>query len=304
MTAAELYVGMDIGGTKTAAVVIDSDGVVGASTLLPTATGNDGVLATAEAAIAALAKQTGCAPSAFSSVGVGVPGQVDSERGEVRYAYNLGVESLALAKHLRERTGLAVSVENDVTAAAVGAAHLMQLRQGTVAYLNLGTGLSAGLVLDGHPLRGANGLAGEIGHLAVDPRGRQCPCGQRGCLETVASGSALKTYWPDGGAHPGWVLAESVARGDAAAQTAFDLLVEGAATAVRTVGVTISPDTVIIGGGLRKIGAPLIDAIRSRLSAGERESPFLRSFLLSERIRVVPEGMPVATVGAALSHRV
>lgn len=299
----ELYVGMDIGGTKTAAVVIDADGSLGASTLLPTALGNEGVLQSAEAAIAALAEQTGCAPQAFTSVGIGVPGQVNSEQGEVRYAYNLRVESLALASELHTRTGLDVAVENDVTAAAVGAAHLMQLGSGSVAYLNLGTGLSAGLVLDGHPVRGANGLAGEVGHLAVDPRGRQCPCGQRGCLETVASGAALKNYWPAGGEHPGWLLAEAVANGDTDAKLAFDLLVEGAAAAVRTIGVTMSPDTVVIGGGLRKIGAPLIDGIRANLEAGERQSPFLQSFMLSQRIRVVPEGMPVATVGAALSPR-
>ncbi len=297
-----LSVGMDIGGTKTAAVVIDANGNPGAETLLPTAQGNEGVLQTAERAIAVLAEQTGCDPSVFASVGVGIPGQVDSERGEVRHAYNLGVKSLALAALLNERTGLDVSIENDVTAAAVGAAHLMQLG-GSVAYVNLGTGLSAGLVIDGRPWRGANGLAGEVGHLAVDSRGRVCPCGQRGCLETVASGSALKTYWPAGGDHPGRVLASAVANGDEDAKLAFDLLIEGAASTVRALGVMIAPDTVVIGGGLRKIGAPLIEGICEKLVEWETESPFFSGFSLSQRLQVLPEGMPAATVGAALSPR-
>lgn len=299
----KLYVGMDIGGTKTAAVVIDAAGNLGADVLLPTAQGNDGVLRTAEEAMLALAKQTGCAVSDFSAAGLGIPGQVDSERGVVRYAYNLGVESLELAALLRERTGVEVAIENDVTAAAVGAAHLMQL-SGSVAYINLGTGLSAGIVVEGKPWRGSQGLAGEVGHLAVDPRGRLCPCGQRGCLETVASGSALKAYWPAGGEHPGWVLAAAVASGDADAKLAFELLVEGAASTVRAMGVTIAPEAVVIGGGLRKIGTPLIEGIREQLRAWEAESPFLSGFTLSQRLQVLPEGMPAATVGAALSPRV
>ncbi len=298
-----LYVGMDIGGTKTAAVVIDAAGRLGAEILLPTAQGNDGVLRTAEEAIVALAEQTGCAVGDFAAAGIGIPGQVDSEHGVVRYAYNLSVQSLELAALLREHTGVEVAIENDVTAAAVGAAHLMKL-DGSVAYINLGTGLSAGIVVDGKPWRGSQGLAGEVGHLAADPRGRLCPCGQRGCLETVASGSALKAYWPAGGEHPGWVLAAAVASGDADAKLAFDLLVEGAASTVRAMGVTIAPETVVIGGGLRKIGAPLIEGIREQLRAWEAESPFLSGFTLSQRLEVLPEGMPAATVGAALSPRV
>lgn len=296
-------IGLDIGGTKTAAVVLEADGTVSAEVLLPTAQGNEGVLQTAQQAIDELAGQTGRATSDFASVGIGVPGQIDSELGLVRFAYNLGVQSLELAHLLGARTGIAVGIDNDVTAAAVGAAHLMQL-DGPVAYLNLGTGLSAGIVLDGHPWRGAHGLAGEVGHLAVDARQRPCPCGQRGCLETVASGSALKKYWPAGGEHPGWVLAEAAAGGDADAKLAFELLVEGAAAATRALGVIMAPDTVVIGGGLRQIGDPLIDGIRAQLERWESESEFLAGFGLSERIQVLPVGMPAATVGAALSPRV
>lgn len=303
MQPATLHIGMDIGGTKTAAVVIDSEGNLGAEALLPSAMGNDGVLRTAELVIETLAEQTGCDVGDFASVGIGIPGQVDSENGIVRYAYNLDVHSLDLVSILSARTGIAVAVENDVTAAAVGAAHLMGL-EGSVSYINLGTGLSAGIVIDGKPWRGAAGLAGEVGHLPVDPRQRPCPCGQHGCLETVASGSALKAYWPAGGEHPGWSLISAATAGDADAKQAFDLLVEGASSAVRAIGVTMAPDAVVIGGGLRQIGAPLIDGIRAQLSEWEDRSQFFAGFRLSERMEVLPGGMPAATVGASLAPRV
>ena len=85
---------------------------------------------------------------------------------------------------------------------------------------------------------------------------------------------------------------------------ALELLIEGAAGAVRALGVTLAPDAVVIGGGLRKVGAPLVDGVRERLAQWEAGSSFFASFSLSQRLRVVPLGMPAATVGAALSPRV
>ncbi|MBL3699066.1 ROK family protein [Leucobacter luti] len=291
---------MDIGGSKTAAVALDDAGTVVAATELGTVRGDDGVVDTAESAIVALATQTGVAPSGFASVGIGIPGQVDRGLGVVRNAYNIGVARLPLAQRLSARTGLAVSLDNDVTAAAIGAAHLMRL-SGTVAYLNLGTGLSAGFVVDGVPLRGAHGVAGEIGHLAVDPRERPCPCGQRGCLETVASGSALRTYWPAGGDHPGRVLLSAIAAGDAEARAAYDALVAGAASCVRLLVLALDPHTVVIGGGLRLLGAPLVDGIRGELDLAAATSPFLTELELSARVQVLPADSSAAAVGAALA---
>lgn len=168
-------------------------------------------------------------------------------------------------------------------------------------YLNLGTGLAAGIVVDGVPLRGADGYAGEIGHLPISPVGRLCPCGQHGCLETVASGSALKTYWPSAGEHPGRTLISATESGDADAVQALDLLVDGAATAIRIMGLTINPDTIVIGGGLRLIGDPLMGAIREKLDGWARESEFLAALKLTERIQILPDDSPVAAVGAALA---
>ncbi|WP_240740024.1 ROK family protein [Leucobacter triazinivorans] len=295
-----LHIGMDIGGSKTEAVALDDTGAIVASTRLPSAQGPAGVLRTAEQVVEDLARRTDRGVDEFVSVGVGIPGQVDRDRGEVRGAYNLGIDLLPLRERLRERTGLPVGIENDVTAAAVGAAHLMGL-SGTVAYLNLGTGLAAGYVVDGRPLRGAHGVAGEIGHLPVDPLARPCPCGQLGCLETVASGSALRSSWPAGGAHPGHTLLAAVDSGDEEARAAFDHLVRGAAASVRLLVLALDPDTVVIGGGLRLLGPRLFDGLRATLDRWSTDSPFLARLELSPRVQVLPEDSSAAAVGAALA---
>ncbi|WP_228407098.1 ROK family protein [Leucobacter muris] len=295
-----LRIGMDIGGTKTEAVALDREGRVVAGARIPTEAGADGVVSTAERVIARLAEQTGRRTAEFASVGVGIPGRIDRERGEVHNAYNIGVERLPLARRLAEATGLPVALDNDVTAAAIGAAHLMGL-DGVVAYLNLGTGLAAGLVIDGTPIRGAHGVTGEIGHLPVDPLERPCPCGQRGCLETVASGSALKRYWPAGGDHPGRLLLAAIDAGDAEAEHAFEQLVRGAASCVRLLALTLDPHTVIVGGGLRLLGPRLLDGIRTALDSWATQSPFIDMLELSGRVQLLAADSSAAAVGAALA---
>jgi predicted NBD/HSP70 family sugar kinase len=155
-------------------------------------------------------------------------------------------------------------------------------------------------VIDGQVLRGAHGVTGEIGHLAIDPLNRPCPCGQRGCLETVASGSALKTFWrPDA---TGRLLAEQFAAKDPKATSALNNLTTGAATAIRLLTLTLDPHTLVIGGGLRLLGEPLLDAINTKLGRWADESPFLANLNMSDRVRVLPESSPAAAVGAALSY--
>lgn len=295
-------VGIDIGGTKTAASVLTPDGEVGATAQLPTERGTEGVTKTVLQALDLLAQQSDCAVSDFGAIGIGLPGQVNQATGEVKHAHNLDMQSFALGHHLETLTGLSVRLENDVTAAALGTAFLLGI-DGTLAYLNLGTGLAAGIVIDGKPLRGVGGLAGEIGHFALAPHQRLCPCGQRGCLETFASGSALIKYWPGGGEHPGWRLAAAAANDQPGAREALDLLIEGAVEAIRLLGITLAPDHVVIGGGLRMVGAPLIEGIRGRLTDLQNSSEFLVGFGLPHRLQVLPEGSPAATVGAALLVR-
>lgn len=291
---------MDIGGTKVEAIALDDSGAIAGHTRTATIPGADGILDTAAALVSELAQQTERDPRDFASIGIGIPGQIERSQGLVRHAVNIGIESLPLAALLQARTGVPVTVDNDVTAAAIGAAHLMGLT-GSVAYLNLGTGLAAGFVLDGHPLRGEHDTAGEIGHFAVDPLGRPCLCGQLGCLETVASGSALKRFWAGAGEHPGRTLLPAITAGDTDAQQAFENLVRGTATCVQLLGLTLDPGTVVIGGGLRQLGDPLFDAVARQLDAWAERSPFIDQLKLSARVQRLAADSPAAAAGAALA---
>jgi predicted NBD/HSP70 family sugar kinase len=295
-----MRVGVDVGGTKTDAVAVDDTGAVLQQYRLSTGFGAEGVLATTVEAVARLAELSGVQPQSFESIGVGIPGAVDSATGRVTHAVNLGLDGLELGGELAGRLGTEVRVENDVNAAAVGAFHLL----GTpgvhsMAYLNLGTGLAAGLVLDGRLWRGSRGTAGEIGHIPVDPNGPVCSCGQRGCLEMVASGSAVTRQWPSDHPRPVQALFEAADAGDVLAIEVRQRLVDNVASAVRVLVLTVDVDAVVIGGGIASLGAPLLAGVRSALEGWAAVSPFLASLELTDRVRLVPPGFPAAAIGAA-----
>lgn len=299
-----MRLGIDIGGTKTAAVLIGVDGELSDQVRMPTGFGADAVVATALRAVEHMSVTAGVDPSAFGSIGIGIPGAVDAATGRVAHAVNLGLDDLDLGGRIAERLGVAVRVENDVKAAALGAHHLLGTTDGghahSMAFLNLGTGLAAGIVLDGRLLRGVQGIAGEIGHLPIDPLGDRCVCGQRGCLETIASGLAIAGAWPTEHPLPSRDLFDRAAEGDARALEVQARFLRGVASAVRVLVLTTDVDVVVIGGGLSALGDELLDGVRGVLDEWSERSPFLASLGLSRRVRVIPPGFPAAAVGAAL----
>jgi predicted NBD/HSP70 family sugar kinase len=294
-------IGLDIGATKTLGVVIDELGAIRASVRRPTVLGAQGVLATAVEVVKALHEEAGGIVG--GPVGVGVPGLVDSDRGTVKHAVNLGVDGdwLPIGPLLAELIGVPVLVENDVNAATLGAVALSGADD--LVYLSIGTGLAAGLVLDGRLRRGDHGAAGEVGHVPVDPSGPPCSCGQRGCLETVASGTALAAAWPSGDQPAAQALFAAAASGDPAAITIRDRFADGVAEAIRVLSLSVDPRTVVLGGGVAQLGQPLLAAVTEALLRQAAASPFLASLDLAGRVRVIPADHPVAAVGAALLGR-
>jgi predicted NBD/HSP70 family sugar kinase len=238
-------------------------------------------------------------------VGVGVPGIVNRPNGTVRHAVNLGVgdEPVDLAGPLRRLTGAPVVVANDVNVAALGAAEVFETTA-DVAYLSIGTGVAVGFFLHGEMHVGARGIAGEIGNLPVDPDGELCECGQRGCLETVASGATLARRWtaPDGGPGDASGLFAAAAAGDARAVALRDEICGHLAAAVALVAHTVDPELIVLGGGVADVGQPLLDGVRSALRA-RAVSPLVASLDLPARLTIVPDGIPVGALGAARAAR-
>ena len=287
-----IRIGVDIGGTKAEAVALSADGSVVASAWRATERGADGVLETVRAVIREL-------PVQADAIGIGIPGQVAG--GVVRNAVNLGVAELDLGAAIAADAGVPVHVENDVNAAALGAWGLRAPAAGAMAYLNLGTGVAAGIVIDGRVWGGSGGVAGEVGHVSVDPAGPECPCGQRGCIETLAGGAAVARRWGRGGRHPVRDVFDAASRGDAVATGLRDDLARGVAAAVRVLALTVDPSAIVIGGGLARLGEPLLAAVRDELAASASASAFLTSLRLGDRIEMLPPGSAAGALGAALA---
>lgn len=310
---ATVHLGLDIGGTKVLGVAVGADGTVLASVRMTSAPGPDQVVDVAAATAQELAERIGAPLSALAGIGIGIPGVVDARQGVLAHAVNLGVGSdgLPLAARLSERTEIPVAVENDVNAAALGASRMLGLDETALAYLSIGTGLAAGIVLSGRLHRGARGGAGEIGHVPVDPLGPMCPCGQRGCLEAVASGSAIARLWPvegraEGaagawaGQSPADALFRAAASGDLLAREVCQQVADHLAAAVQLLVLTVDVDVVVLGGGVAEVGERLRLAVANGLSRRSRTSPFLASLDLPARVALAPSGRPIAALGAAL----
>lgn len=308
--AQPMRVGLDIGGTKTDAVAVDPAGTIVTRLRLETEWGPEGVVRTVLAAVRAVAAQVPDS-TPIVSVGIGIPGQIEPGTGRVLHAINLGIAELDLAEAVSTELNVPVRVENDVKAAAVGATALRSSGSGNsrgpaadpsgvMAYLNLGTGVAAGIVGVGGLWRGARGVAGEVGHISIDPNGPLCRCGQRGCIETFAGGGAVTERWGRPGALPILDLFDATDAGDPYARELRRDLARGIAAAVQVLVLTADVDVVVLGGGITALGPRLLADVTAEFSANAEASAFIRSLRLDQRVQLLPPGSPAAPLGAAL----
>jgi glucokinase len=295
-------VGIDIGGTSTKAAVLDGEGTVLFTQAQQTQHGPQGVIATAREAIASIVAAAGMRLADISLIGIGVPGAVDPVAGTVRHAVNvsIGPEPVALADALAQHFGRGVHIENDVKAAALGAHFLTTLPGEPIdlAYLSIGTGIAAGFVEQGRLRRGSSLVAGEIGHIPIDPAGPLCACGQTGCIEAIASGSAIERDWPSANGSPARSLAIAAAAGDESAGVVWRRVIGGLSRAVQLLALTLDPDVIVLSGGVAEIGDVLRVAIVERLADDQRKSEFLDSLHLGERIRIIDPSVLLGPIGA------
>jgi len=189
-----LALGIDLGGTAIKAGVVSRSGTVLARSERPTEVGRGvaGVIANMAAVVADAARAAGVAQGELDGLGVGAPGICDGPAGVVVDAVNLGWRDVAVVRLLAEATGMPAYVQNDANCAALGEQWCGAARGSQhVVLLTIGTGVGGGLILGGQVYQGFRGWAGEIGHMPAVEDGLACNCGSHGCLETVASATAI-----------------------------------------------------------------------------------------------------------------
>ena len=309
-----LLVGVDVGGSKIAVLVVDHDVRVLARRVAATAAGAPDHAADEIAAVVTAAlEDAGGTIQQIAAIGVGVPGRVDPLTGTVTLAVNLGWSDLPLGARLEERFGRPCVVENDVRAAALGLHRRRVVGDvDDMAYLAVGTGVSAGVVLDGRLHRGARGLAGEIGHVIVEPDGVRCACGQCGCLETLVSGSAIArlareaietgrpTTMTLAAAPTAIEVYRAAASGDPLATEIADAVGRRLAWAIHLLVMTYDVERVVLGGGVSHAGETFERPIQRELDRMRDASALAREQLSPEIVELLPPGADAGAWGAVV----
>lgn len=275
----DLVLGIDIGGTNTPFALVDAEGGTPLREVIPTCA-DQPLTELLDRLFARLEERRGVLPGlpAPCAVGVGAPNG-NALTGWVESPPNVSWGRADLAGELARRSGLPVFLTNDANAAALGEWSMGAARgEGNLLVITLGTGLGSGLIVGGELVHGASGHAGELGHVCVEPGGRPCNCGLRGCLECwVSAGGLLHTareagldlaQWQAEGEalHPG-VLHRAALGGDARAAQVFEttglMLARGLATAVHLV----SPARIVLCGGITRAGNWILDPVTRHLPA-------------------------------------
>lgn len=306
-----LTVGVDVGGTKIAAGLVDDSGVILQRTRRETPSTDQAAIADA---IAACVKELS-SDRPVEAVGIGAAGLVDSARSVVLFAANLSWRDAPLRASVEQRTGLPVVVENDANAAAWG-----EFRFGggldvdDMLLVTVGTGVGGGIVLGGNLLRGAFGIAGEIGHMRVKPGGRRCGCGNRGCFEQYASGSALvrdarhlvrqespltdrllELCGGDPAALTGPMVTLAAREGDEAATDLLDDLGRWLGEGMASLVAVLDPAVIVVGGGVSEAGELLLEPARQAF----HRNLMGRGYRPEAELRLARLGNDAGLVGAA-----
>jgi glucokinase len=273
---AALTVGVDIGGTKIGAAVVDAAGRVVAreDRLTPDRTTRPAVVEdTIIDAIGPLLESHDVA-----AVGIGAAGFVDAAGRRVMFAPHLSWREEPVADRLAARLDVPVLLDNDANAALWAEHRFGAARDAAdVVLIALGTGIGGALLIGGRLHRGHGGMAGEFGHMQVVPDGRPCECGRTGCWEQYCSGKALARFAADAGRHlAGADLTAAAAGGDIVARGAYAEVGRWLGVGVANVVAGLDPELVIVGGGVSAAGdlllAPARVALRSALVAAEHRA--------------------------------
>ncbi|HEU4702559.1 MAG TPA: ROK family protein [Conexibacter sp.] len=307
----ECVIGVDLGGTKLLAGVVDRD--LNVHHRVHRSVHGLGQRELLDMAVEAVEEARAATTHEAAAVGFGIPCLIDQRRGMATMAVNLPLRDVPFRDLMAERLGLPVEVDNDGNVAALAEWRAGAAREATdVVLLTIGTGIGGGLILNGAPFRGSIGAGAELGHITIDLDGPPCQghCPNNGCLETLASGtalaregrriageqpgSALGRALADGREVTGALVTELAHDGDTAAIEALTLIGTNLGVGIASYMNVFDPDVVVIGGGVIAAGELLLAPARAE--AVRRALP-----TMSQHVRIVPAqfGTEAGLVGAA-----
>ena len=270
--------GVDLGGTTVKIAYFDERGNMLHKWEIPTVTENEGkqILPDIAAAVNGYLTQIGVSKESIIGIGIGVPGPVDG-KGVVNKCINLGWGVFNIQEALTDLTGLPVRAGNDANMAALGESWKGG-GQGcdNMVLATLGTGVGGGIIVDGKPVSGVHGAAGEIGHLVLEPHETEvCGCGKRGCVEQYCSATGIvrlaKKYLAQNSAESTLRSIENLTckdvfdagkASDEAAQAVLEQVYDYMGQFLANVCCTVDPEVVVLGGGVSKAGQPLLDGAK------------------------------------------
>lgn len=309
------YLGVDLGGTNISAGLVDEKGKIYGRETTPTMNGREysAILDDIATLCLKLIEDSKVSLEEVKSVGIGVPGLLDKKKGIILYANNISMKDINIVKEIKKRVGLPVYIENDANCAAIGemtcgVAH----GDKNVIYITLGTGVGAGIILNGKVFDGAFGGGGEAGHMVIVAEGELCTCGRKGCWEAYASANALRregriaaAKYPnsqlfnlvDGNIKliDAKTVFDAADMGDEYAQNIVDWYVKYLAIGLVNLTNIFQPEAIVVGGGIccgqgDKLIKPVAKILEERVYGGT----------LKTKIALASLGNDAGIVGAAM----
>ncbi len=308
------YFGVDIGGTNISAGIIDGKYKMTDKACTPTIQGRShkDILEDAAKLCLSLAEKNEIPLDKINSVGIGLPGLVDTKKGKLIYANNLSFDHIDIIKEFKKFIDKPIYIENDANCAAIGemmcgAAHGNK----NVIYITLGTGVGAGIILNGKVFRGAFGGGGEAGHMVIMAEGELCTCGRKGCWEAYASATALRregriaaAKYPNSEIYrlvdgnikliDAKTVFDAADLNDEVAMEIIDTYSKHLAIGIVNLVNIFQPETVVIGGGICAQGDRVIEPVNNIL----KEKVY--GGVLKTKLAVATLGNDAGIVGAAL----
>ncbi len=314
-----LYIGVDVGGTNIACGAVNENCEIVARSKVKTNPGGSGfpvykeVVGQIETAVRQCCEAAGIAPEKAASIGIGCPGICNSDTGFVEFASNLNFVNVPLRLDIEKAFGVPVYLENDANAAAFGEFCAGAAKGAKNAVIiTLGTGVGAGIIIDGKIYRGSNYAGGEIGHTVIEVDGEPCSCGRRGCFEAYSSATGLARMTKRAAdEHPESILKDvikeegkvsartaytAMKRGDAVGKAVTERYVKYLACGIANVINTFQPDILCIGGGVCNEG----DTLMIPLQKAVREQIYSRNSSKTTKLSVCSLGNDAGVIGAAM----